>query len=92
MDKKTLGVLGFAGAALVAATVSAAAPKWAPKGSTIEKCAGIAAKGKNDCGANDHSCAGNAKRDNDPNEWVYVPVGVCDKIADGRVWKTKKVE
>ena len=57
MDKKTLGVLGFAGAALVAATVSAAAPKWAQKGSTIEKCAGIAAKGKNDCGANDHSCA-----------------------------------
>ena len=92
MDKKTLGVLGFAGAALVAATVSAAAPKWAAKGSTIEKCAGIAAKGKNDCGAKDHSCAGNAKRDNDPNEWVYVPKGVCDKIADGRVWKTKKVE
>ena len=49
MDKKTLGVLGFAGAALGAATVSAAAPKWAPKGSTIEKCAGIAANGKNDC-------------------------------------------
>jgi len=92
MDKKTLGVLGFAGAAFVAATVSAAAPKWAQKGSTIEKCAGIAAKGKNDCGANDHSCAGHAKRDNDPNEWVYVPAGVCDKIADGRVWKTKKVE
>jgi hypothetical protein len=40
MDKKTIGILGFAGAAFVAATVSAAAPKWAAKGSTIEKCAG----------------------------------------------------
>lgn len=92
MNKKTIGVLGFASAALVAASVSAAAPKWAQKGSTIEKCAGIAAKGKNDCGANDHSCAGKAKRDNDPNEWVYLPAGVCGKITNGRVLKSKKVE
>ena len=92
MDKKTLGLLGFTGAAMVAATVSAGAPKWANKGSTIEKCAGVAAKGKNDCGANDHSCAGHAKKDNDPNEWVYVPAGVCEKIANGRVLKTKKIK
>ncbi len=92
MDKKTIGVLGFAGAALVAASVSAAAPKWAQKGSTIEKCAGVAAKGKNDCGANDHGCHGHAKKDSDPNEWIYVPAGVCEKIANGRVLKSKKVE
>ena len=92
MDRKVLGLMGLTGAALVAATVSAAPPTWAKKGSTIEKCAGIAAKGKNDCGANDHSCAGKAKRDNDPNEWVYVPAGVCEKIANGRVVKSKKVE
>ena len=92
MQKKTLAAFGFTGAALIAATVYAAPPKWAKKGSTIEKCAGIAAKGKNDCGANNHSCAGKAKTDNDPNEWVYVPAGVCEKIANGRVLKTKKVE
>ena len=92
MDKKTVGLLGFASAALVAASVSAAAPKWAAKGSTIEKCAGVAAKGKNDCGANDHSCAGHAKKDNDPKEWVYLPAGVCEKIAGGKVVASKKVE
>lgn len=92
MDNRTLGILGFASAALVAASVSAAAPKWAAKGSTIEKCAGVAAKGKNDCGANDHSCAGQAKKDNDPNEWVYVPAGVCEKIAGGKVVASKKVK
>ena len=92
MDKRTLGIAGFAGVALMAATVSAAAPKWATKGSTIEKCAGVAAKGKNDCGANDHSCAGHAKKDNDPNEWVYLPAGVCEKIAGGKVVASKKVK
>ena len=92
MNKKTLGLLGFTGAALAAATVSAATPTWATKGSTIEKCAGVAAKGKNDCGANDHSCAGHAKKDNDPNEWVYLPAGVCEKIAGGKVVASKKVK
>lgn len=92
MNRKTTGLLSVAGVALVAATAYAAPPAWAKKGSSIEKCAGIAAKGKNDCGANDHSCAGHAKRDNDPNEWVYVPAGVCEKLANGRVLKTKKVD
>ena len=80
-----LGGLALAGTAL------AGAPKWASPGSTIVKCAGIAKKGMNDCGANGHSCAGNAKVDADPNEWVYVPQGVCEKIAGGKVLKTKKI-
>lgn len=92
MNMKTLGLLSFTGAAMMAATVSAMAPDWAAKGSTIEKCAGVAAKGKNDCGANDHSCAGHAKKDNDPNEWVYVPAGVCEKISGGKVIGSTKVK
>jgi uncharacterized membrane protein len=79
MDKKTLGILGFTGAVLTAASVSAMTPKWAAKGTTIEKCAGVAAKGKNDCGANDHT-------------WVYLPEGVCEKIAGGKVLASKKVK
>ncbi len=52
-----------------------------------EKCTGIAKAGKNDCGALDgsHSCAGQAKTDNSPNEWVYVPEGTCEKITGGEV-------
>ncbi len=56
-----------------------------------EKCAGIAKAGMNDCGSLDksHACAGSAKTDSDPNEWVYVPEGTCTKIVGGKVVATK---
>lgn len=50
-----------------------------------EKCFGIAKAGKNDCASNKsvHACAGQATRDNDPRDFVAVPKGTCDKIANG---------
>jgi len=51
----------------------------------FEKCQGIAKAGMNDCGANGHSCAGQAEFDGDANEWVYVPEGTCEKIVGGVV-------
>jgi len=48
-----------------------------------EKCYGVAKAGKNDCAANGHACAGQAKRDQDANEWVYVPTGTCDRLVGG---------
>jgi uncharacterized membrane protein len=61
-------------AAGVATTAMAADP-------AKEKCYGIAKAGKNDCAATNgsHSCAGQAKADNDVNEWKYVATGTCDK-------------
>lgn len=50
-----------------------------------EKCAGIAAAGKNDCGTAVSSCAGTATRDKDAHAWVLVPRGTCAKIAGGVV-------
>jgi uncharacterized membrane protein len=47
----------------------------------FEKCAGIVKTSMNDCGTSKHSCAGQAKMDNDPEEWIYVPKGTCAKIA-----------
>lgn len=44
----------------------------------MEKCYGIAKAGKNDCGSAQHSCAGQAKTDNDKQEWIYVPKGACE--------------
>ncbi|NDF11918.1 MAG: DUF2282 domain-containing protein [Proteobacteria bacterium] len=51
----------------------------------IEKCYGVSKAGKNDCGAKDssHSCAGQAKKDSDPNEWIAVPAGLCDRLVGG---------
>ena len=50
-----------------------------------EKCYGVVKAGKNDCGnaAGTHSCAGQAAKDNDGGEWVYVPKGLCDKLTGG---------
>ena len=52
-----------------------------PKG--MEKCFGIAKAGKNDCGSarTAHSCAGQAKADNDPNDFKYVKTGTCGKMG-----------
>ena len=47
----------------------------------FEKCAGIVKAGMNDCGTSKHSCAGHAKVDSDPEEWIYVPAGTCEKIV-----------
>lgn len=46
-----------------------------------EKCFGVAKAGKNDCGTAKHSCAGQAKTDNDPAEWKYVEKGSCEKMG-----------
>jgi uncharacterized membrane protein len=47
----------------------------------FEKCAGIVKAGMNDCGTGKHSCAGMAKVNKDPEEWIYVPEGTCAKIS-----------
>jgi uncharacterized membrane protein len=49
----------------------------------MEKCAGIVKAGKNDCGTAKSSCAGTSKKDNDPEAWIYVPKGTCEKITGG---------
>lgn len=48
-----------------------------------EKCYGIAKAGKNDCAANGHACAGQAKTDGNGKEWVKVPAGTCARIVGG---------
>jgi uncharacterized membrane protein len=55
------------------------------KAADLEKCAGIAAAGKNDCGTAVSACAGTAKQDRDAHAWVLVPKGTCSKIAGGTV-------
>ena len=46
-----------------------------------EKCFGIVRGGQNDCFSPANTCGKTSKRDNDPNAWIYVPAGSCDKIA-----------
>ena len=55
-----------------------------------EKCFGIAKAGQNDCATSNgtHSCAGQAKKDMDSNEWKYVAKGTCQKMG-GKMAVTK---
>ncbi len=61
-----------------------------------EKCYGVAKAGQNDCGSlsGSHSCAGQAKTDNSPDEWKYVAKGTCKSsggmTADEAKAKQKK--
>lgn len=48
-----------------------------------EKCFGVAKAGQNGCNSNvnQHSCAGHSRIDNDPNDYIAVPIGSCLKIG-----------
>ena len=73
-------ISGLLAMGLVAATGTEALAKPG-----MEKCAGIAKAGLNDCATSQHSCAGKAKVSGAPDEWVYVPTGTCNKIVGGKV-------
>ena len=82
---KTDSILRNLVAGLVAVGLSAGATQALAGKDDTEKCAGVVKAGKNDCGTSKSSCAGTAKVDNDPEAWIAVPKGTCEKIAGGRV-------
>ena len=78
MNIRNLALAAAVGSLLsLGLTTASAADDKADK----EKCFGVAKAGKNDCAANGHSCAGQAKMDNAPAEWAYVPKGECEKMG-----------
>lgn len=70
-------------------SVALAAEKTKPD-VTMEKCYGIAKAGKNDCGTAAHACSGQSQKDGDPAEWLYLPIGTCDKMIGGSKQAVKK--
>ncbi len=85
--RKALVATALAG--MCAVTVAVAdARSMSEKSATEEKCYGVAKAGQNDCGSADgsHGCSGQAKVDNDKNEWKYVAKGTCLK-AGGKLAK-----
>lgn len=53
----------------------------------FEKCYGIAKAHKNDCTSkgNRHACATMGSKDADPNEWIKLPIGLCEKLVGGSI-------
>ena len=53
----------------------------------MEQCWSISKAGQNDCGSNKtaHSCAGQSKKDYDPNDFKAVKTGTCEKMGGSLV-------
>lgn len=83
--KSSKRTLQIALASVVAAGFAAGSLQAADKRGDREKCAGIVKAGKNDCGTSYSSCAGTSKVDGDKEAWVYLPKGLCERIAGGMV-------
>jgi uncharacterized membrane protein len=52
-----------------------------------EKCYGVVKAGMNDCAGKGHSCAGQATKDGERTDWIYLPQGTCEKIVGGSTTK-----
>ncbi|MEE9451553.1 MAG: DUF2282 domain-containing protein [Gammaproteobacteria bacterium] len=85
MNKKKMMSAAIAAVAALSLSLSAGQAIAKKDMADMEKCYGIAKAGMNDCGAGDKvSCKGSAKMDNDPDAFVMVPKGTCDKITGGK--------
>ncbi len=79
------------GVASIATAAPAGAGAGAMKGDMgMTKCYGINAAHKNDCKSVGHSCAGQDGKARDPNAFVAVPSGLCQKIDGGSTSPTDK--
>jgi len=76
----------IAGVVTVAAASAFAADKPAPQ----EKCYGVSAAHKNDCATASNSCAGSSEKDRQADAFVYLPKGLCSKLAGGSLEVPKK--
>jgi uncharacterized membrane protein len=63
------------------------------KSKAKEKCYGIAKAGQNDCAnlSGSHSCAGQSKVDNAPDEWKYVAAGTCKQMKGMSAEEARKM-
>jgi uncharacterized membrane protein len=50
---------------------------------TPEKCYGVAQAGKNDCASGAHACKGQSLATRSSGDFVYLPIGTCDKLTGG---------
>ncbi len=93
MKSRNLAVTAIALAALASGAALAQDKKDMKEGA-MEKCFGVAMKGKNDCAAGPGTtCAGTSKKDYQGNAWKSVPKGTCvDMDVDGHMGSLTPIE
>ncbi len=85
--KATIGSSALLIALSLAGAQTAAAAPMPEMPSGWEACGGVAKAGMNDCAVKTslHSCVGLAKKDGEPDSYVFLPKGMCGKLANGAV-------
>ena len=93
MKTKKIGSgLALASSILLSSSAMAGVPEWANSGDVIEKCQTMDVRaGMNDCETSQHPCSALAPEDNLPEEWIYVPEGVCERMSNAVIKATKVV-
>jgi uncharacterized membrane protein len=81
MTKQKLVYTAMAAVVSIGMSLAATAQAASHAKADMEKCYGVAKAGQNDCGTATHSCSGQSKTDNAPNEWKLVPKGTCEKMG-----------
>lgn len=79
----TTAALGFAALGLVYVSANNAVAADAAANADKEKCYGVVKAGANDCANSAHSCAGHSEDDATSDEWIFLPKGVCERLAGG---------
>lgn len=85
MNSKYERLLHTAMAGLLATTAATMTLPAAASDEEMEQCAGVIKGGKNDCATSTNACHGHVKEDGNPEAWIYIPKGTCEKIAGARV-------
>ncbi len=74
-------------AAIALAAFSNLPAAYAGEHAGDEKCAGIVKAGANDCSTSKNACHSHVTVDADPEAWIWVPRGTCEKIAGATISK-----
>jgi len=70
-------------AAITVGALGAQAPVFAAGNPDVEKCYGVAKAGKNDCKTLSNACAGHSVTDAQPDAFIALPKGTCERISGG---------
>jgi len=87
MKKREIQNAAVIAAALGAALVSISTnTNWfsEKKAQDVERCYQVVRAGKNDCASSKHSCAGQAQINSDPEEFIILPKGLCQRLTGGK--------
>lgn len=74
---------------LAGGTLAAAAPALAADANT-EQCAGIVKAGMNDCATSTNACHGHVTTSGNPEAWIYLPKGTCERLVGGHLVTVKE--